>query len=114
MKKLFLVLLIFLISCASLPVEKPCEQWDIRFIVLEGFEVQHKSCDDMDVVTWKIDINVCDEGKWKTTNLWSTWDGCDYVLYQQFDKDIDFLGYFSNLDKMEKFLKANLYKARIK
>jgi len=110
MKKLFLVLLIFLVSCASLPIEKPCKQWDSRYETLDFF-VQHKSCRGYDIVTHKVKIDVCYDGEWKTTNIWATWDGCDYKLIEQDGKNIKILGYFRNFEKIGDFLKEELPKA---
>jgi hypothetical protein len=108
MKKLLLFL--FLVSCVSLPIQKPCEQWDSKFKTLDFF-VQHKSCGNMDVVTHKIKIDICYNGEWKTTNIWATWDGCDYWLVQQDKKKIITLEYFKNIEEMRNFLKETLPQA---
>jgi hypothetical protein len=114
------LVLFFLTSCATTPKSARAphqycsEEWNVRFITLEGFEVQHKSCTGMDVVTWKVEIWVCEDNEWKNTNLWTVWDGCDYKLIQQNnDNTVDIMGYYENLDMLKKFLKENLYKARV-
>ena len=122
--RLFLVLLLFLTSCASLhtkPSPTLCEDWmktgDIQYVILEGFEIEHDSCiHDLIAISWKIEINLCEGDILKRTNLFTYWDGCGYKLYQEKDnfKDVLFIGRFPNLDKMEEFLKITMPMTRVK
>jgi hypothetical protein len=117
MKKLILVLLILLTSCATLPLKESCTLGDIQYVILEGFEMEHDSCiHDLVAISWKIEINVCENSIMKRTNLFTFWDGCGYKLYQEEDnfKDIMFIGRFPNLDKMEEFLKITMPMTRVK
>jgi len=118
MKKLILVLLILLISCTTLPpLKESCTSGDIQYVILEGFEMEHDSCiHDLVAISWKIEIYICENTKWKRTNLFTFWDGCGYKLYQEKDnfKDILFIGRFPNLDKIEEFLKITMPMTRVK
>jgi hypothetical protein len=115
MKKLFLVLLILLTSCATLPKEN-CTQDDIQFIILKGFSVEHKSCLDLDALSWKIEIRVCEDNKWKKSNLWSYWNGCRYKLWQDIEgsNELLYIGKFKTLDKMKEFLEITLPMTKVK
>lgn len=107
--KLLLVLLIFLTSCATVPTKSTCSPEGVHFVVLEGFEVEHESCLGLKAISWKIEINLCENGKWKTTNLWSFWNGCRYKLIQQNkDNTIDVLGKFKKLDDMKRWLEISM------
>ena len=111
MKKLLLVLLIFLASCATIPKADRCNsEDDIRFVVLKGYEVEHNSCiDDLIAVTWKTVIEVCNDGSWRGTNLWCYWNGCRYKLIQQNEgESITVIGKFRNLEQMKEFIKITM------
>lgn len=107
-------MLIFLSSCATVP-KNSCSPEGVHFIILKGFEVEHDSCLGLKAISWKIEINLCENGKWKTTNLWSFWNGCRYKLIQQNKNNtIDIIGKFKTLDDMKRFLEITMPMTRIK
>jgi hypothetical protein len=113
MKKLFLVLLI-LTGCATIPKNTCSTPGEIQFVVLKGFEIEHDSCvNDLVAISWKIEINICENGKWKETNLWTYWTGCRYKLIQQNKDGIFVIGKFKTLDNMREFLKITMPMTRI-
>ena len=108
--KLLLVLLIFLTSCATIPTDRCGIENDIRFVILEGYSVEHNSCiDNLVAMSWKTVIEVCENGRWKGTNLWCFWNGCRYKLIQQGEGEkITVVGYFKNFKQMKEFIKITM------
>lgn len=113
MMRMFLIFLLFLTSCASSPI-KNCNKNDIQFVVLKGFEIEHQSCMGLTAIAWKTIIRLCEDDKWKDTNLWCYWNGCKYKLYQQNKEGISLIGYFKTLNQMEEFLKITMPMTRVK
>lgn len=108
---LIFMLLLFM-GCATVPkIDRCSTQDDIRFVVLEGFEVVHDSCvDDLEAVSWKTEIEVCRDKIWTGTNLWCYWNGCGYKLVQQEgeEEDISIVGFFRTLDQIKEFIEITM------
>lgn len=110
-KKIICLLgMLAMLGCATVPkVDRCATENNIRFVTLVGSEVEHKSCYDMDIVTWKNVVEVCRNGVWRGSNLWATWNGCRYMLVQQNGpEDITIVGYFKNFEQMKEFIEITM------
>lgn len=112
----YILILLFMSGCAGFQVKESCPQEDIRFVLLDRFSVEIESCGGMDVVVWKIEIEVCYSNIWTGTNLWTHWDGCGYKLWQE-NSDTDelrYIGRFKNLKRLKEFLEITMPMTRTK
>jgi hypothetical protein len=118
MKKIICLLItLFMLGCVSTP--KPwvlptdgCVPGEFFFKTLEGFEMEHELCgSDTIVITWNNHISIwSDECTEIGTNLFTYWDGCDYILFQN-NKEGDYtdimkIGRFGSFKKLAEFLEA--------